>query len=1108
MPRFRVEDVDESAAYPVASAAEVSSSPSSKKQNFYQFERRTKKEATIPTVEPLTVKGDASLISTDGSSPTLSATRVSTGEATRTVVMRERLRKSAQQSIERTRGNVQLNKRLARRPTVVAEENITELDLEGVDGEIEQSIRMASKFVTTVDEKNDTVEGLYENNPMASRPEAIRRRHLDFKAPLQIDDQTETLVKNVDRRLLGGGDVVRIPEKQVPTRKSDIVGKDNERMHYRNAESFEDASNKIRRKNYVQMDVFVDSIHFDHHYLWSQEDLAVSHLRDVYFGQLLKFHQLAGLEEKEDPSRTSLINSLRSGHEELKEAAENLFRVRETQGFVTTNIIYKEKELDGEDLEDWMRMGTITGNGIAPTNSKVPRQEKERLNKLKKTFIRLTLFFNGIEVSKTPWAPVSPYIATFMRRFELELFSPVQSLSFIVSERQGLRERVIANVDIPTSNNTTGEDISALHEVEFVSTADMPKVGTSLGSVENCSISARLLCRAIQVQGKEAEFRALEHEKKKHSNRFQVFAPETRLTSATVHRITAKKKPSYRCAIDNQRMAAVAYAAIMRDRVMNRRQKRERKYEEVVLEQEIPSISAALTHIFSPADVSRKLKPMRTEAKQQPNHESMLLQIFVNVQSATNLPTRTAGNLQSFVEVWFQGKSLRTSVGSGRHPNWQFSGILTGESATPSVIEFRVYDEVVERIGDDSRIKNVIHEQLVHRLVAKAELCLSNLSRKGKIDCNLRLSLPSFHTSYSYSNDSSFLKLLLTIPAHNRSTFNMESFATSSLESPKTLSQCDAWQKELRERFPLRSYRSLVVDANAKSLLPTRFIRTIDPPSEVTRLGKWEGVRKAAEIVANIPGIDDAPEQHDIWTTVDQITTLAVCGLEERAVLLCCWLRSMQVQCAVLLGDTERAGSASVLAVLDETESVIDVENGFIYSTKDANCPMLAVYTAFDDRNVYANIQSSVHPSQIQFMFSRESQWKPLLPSNDLLQSVQPGSVLYTTVSEDWLVELRSLIEREVKLCFDDSRPQGIPQWNLAVSRQLREILTEVNDKRIVERSFIDEKMTRVRDSYNVLANAFRIPYRSIDTWMAFKKAEQHENCSKMLGNKLEGKAL
>ena len=56
--------------------------------------------------------------------------------------LRNRIRKSAQKAVERTRGNVQLNRRLARRPTVVMEEHLDENDLYAIDEQVERTIKV------------------------------------------------------------------------------------------------------------------------------------------------------------------------------------------------------------------------------------------------------------------------------------------------------------------------------------------------------------------------------------------------------------------------------------------------------------------------------------------------------------------------------------------------------------------------------------------------------------------------------------------------------------------------------------------------------------------------------------------------------------------------------------------------------------------------------------------------------------------------------------------------------------------------------------------------------------------------------------------------------
>ncbi|CAI5440184.1 unnamed protein product [Caenorhabditis angaria] len=75
--------------------------------------------------------------------------------------MRHRIRQNAQKAVERTRGNVQLNRRLARRPTVVIEELVDQNDIEAIDEQIEKTIKIGEKFMKEkrnfedFDRKND-----------------------------------------------------------------------------------------------------------------------------------------------------------------------------------------------------------------------------------------------------------------------------------------------------------------------------------------------------------------------------------------------------------------------------------------------------------------------------------------------------------------------------------------------------------------------------------------------------------------------------------------------------------------------------------------------------------------------------------------------------------------------------------------------------------------------------------------------------------------------------------------------------------------------------------------------------------------------------------------
>ncbi|VDM75797.1 unnamed protein product [Strongylus vulgaris] len=112
-------------------------------------------------------------------------------------------------------------------------------------------------------------------------------------------------------------------------------------------------------------------------------------------------------------------------------------------------------------------------------------------------------------------------------------------------------------------------------------------------------------------------------------------------------------------------------------------------------------------------------------------------------------------------------------------------------------------------------------------------------------------------------------------------------------------------------------------------------------------------------------------------------------------------------------------------------------------------------------------------------ILKRTSDWRPLFDrESDEIQSLQAPTVSYPEVSEDALVELRSSIEREIKLRFDEARKFGIPQWNLMASRLLREILQEENGS-------VDAKLARLRESYTVTITAVSMPYRNVQDCVA-----------------------
>uniref|UniRef100_A0A0K0DE08 Ldh_1_C domain-containing protein n=1 Tax=Angiostrongylus cantonensis TaxID=6313 RepID=A0A0K0DE08_ANGCA len=181
-----------------------------------------------------------------------------------------------------------------------------------------------------------------------------------------------------------------------------------------------------------------------------------------------------------------------------------------------------------------------------------------------------------------------------------------------------------------------------------------------------------------------------------------------------------------------------------------------------------------------------------------------------------------------------------------------------------------------------------------------------------------------------------------------------------SLESEKILSQCHVWSNTCSSMYESRRYVALVTDINGKSVLASRFLSPVHPPSSVPKptTEPMHSVKIAAQLVRS--------------------------------------------------GLPEGLNAAYVLVNMHDGIYLVNPCNGCIYSSADTMCPIISVGTIITPTNIYGNVQLYSHPSQMNF---------------DL------------NVSEDALVELRSAIEREIKLCFDEARQYGIPQWNLMASR-------------------------------------------------------------------------
>ncbi|KAK6023752.1 hypothetical protein OSTOST_10451 [Ostertagia ostertagi] len=330
---------------------------------------------------------------------------------------------------------------------------------------------------------------------------------------------------------------------------------------------------------------------------------------------------------------------------------------------------------------------------------------------------------------------------------------------------------------------------------------------------------------------------------------------------------------------------------------------------------------------------------------------------------------------------------------------------------------------IVNSLDKDDRLVNTVHEQLVRRLIGWVEIPFSTVYSKGKVDGWLRIQRPTFYTGYNMPDRRSYVKVLIAFDPSMVPPRITAPRRVGSVESEKVLHQCETWSKTCSAMHDGRRYTALVTDINGKAVLACRFLGPVNPPPQVPHPGAnpRHTIEVAARLVSMVPFVTDPvlfPGSTDLWTTTEKFLSLGCGDEEEHATLLCCWLLSFGIPCCLVLGKItgfakesinshlyhccsgfalpEGARAAYVLVNMSDGIYLVNPCDGSVYSSSDAMCPLTSVGTIVAPRNLYGNIQTNAHPSQLQFDLSKSSDWKPLFDKEmDDFQSIQSSSVPY-----------------------------------------------------------------------------------------------------------------
>ncbi|KAL3098026.1 hypothetical protein niasHT_027571 [Heterodera trifolii] len=542
------------------------------------------------------------------------------------------------------------------------------------------------------------------------------------------------------------------------------------------------------------------------------------------------------------------------------------------------------------------------------------------------------------------------------------------------------------------------------------------------------------------------------------------------------------------------------------------RWRRARDPAELVREEPLPTLSLFPQLLVSrrPFDISRRLKPMRRHpllslrrpilSEQQLSKRKLIL----NIQFASFIPKRfvNGGPSQIFLHLSTKVSSLSTTIVDGRHANWQETLAMEmgrekeDEREEDDCLEVDMFDVEVRPMESDDRERDTRHEREERRWLGTARVPLRALVALRKADGHLTLQSPMFHTGYRSHPSDRPITVRLLISIDPSPSFPLQAPSFSQLgQNDNLLSEGEHFENRFRQRFPNRRVLANVCSTEGKQFTASRFLRPVIPPAQIVSLfsaNPKKAVSAAAQITACVPVLVDSdelvPTKTPIWSTIDEILRFGTASADELGTLLCCWLLGLHLSALLLLGSSLPDGPNSAAVYVkfpDGDRWLIIPSNGHHFDLSDSTCPFLSVGTVLSDNNVYVNLQNASHPSQLDFDLTKRANWASLFPSSALFPSVQPETVNYGETDENQLMELRTNLERDIRLHFDQARPFAIPQWNLLGSRILREVLIDSlgsSPDSVTSVSLpldIEPRLEQLKPAFRLSALAFRFPFFS-----------------------------
>ncbi|VDK80493.1 unnamed protein product [Litomosoides sigmodontis] len=1144
--------------------------------------------------------------------------------------MRERIRQKVMQEMKVKRGSAQMNMRLQRqqRSKLTKQDSFATfaaMNEEELDRQIEHSIKLGEKctadcvnylpsddvqyaFVTgrqfqddhEVETKRKQISKIVFVAAQPQSPDEIEQfaslcnvwndRRVSATVRSSIESEIENvttfklknyalLLQRVGNRFISTAGIVlgsNLDIDRIPKRPERYDNNYRNPCRYVKAEKWDKALHRLKEQDFIQLDIDLNRIVFSYHWLFGQEDLLCSVIRNLHKMQSTRMQEALKLLKEVEIEEKALLNKRMSKKNENESAEcrmrelmigledkqrsyldlgdrieENwikLQKLRQLQKYSTTTLSVKKICFEQQHAET---LG-LTKQSDDQMDGINVAEKLELFDELRHVPVYVLSDGNSDSQSNDPATPKDEIDRiNYLQKCRLQVREIPESVTITIFEKVPKREaRKIAIVGLPLPDeDKVADGRNIVEPVQFASDLVINGMHSSLGSGNHrpC-ISGELYCNVswpkqatFTTSSKHQQrpiFKLQQEQLPVNADNFDLIPKEVRLcsdeefdndirfkalqmrneqgtgikkplpllNSEIEHQMMSKdcaiNEDNYKTKIDHYRSTGNQYVVMLRNRFHERamREQSMRTVQELVYEEPLPKLFGIFhTLSFSSIEMSRKLKPRRHPAIKRKVASDADYHLVVNIHSAVNLPEPEREELLPFVEVSFQDATAQTTISNGQHPYWQqtlelkLDRLRTANNDFGTVsdsIKIAVYDQLITKLDADDREPNSVHEQLERRWLGSIFIPLTTVYFDGKIDGCLRLQTPLFLDAYRISNQPAYVKLLIAFkPDISRPQIPDPKYL--SIDESNTIRKKSLeWEKNARSRFAHRRYISVVQSATGKRVLACRFIRPIKPPASLSlsALSSQALARSACQIISHIPFVSDSaafPEFGDVWFTADRFLLIGCGIMDEHAIVLCCWLLHLGIKSYVLFGKSLPEGpkSAYVMAMVADGTLILNPSDGNCYRLNDPLCPITSVGTIACAGNLYANIQKYEHPSQMQFDLTKRSQWLPLFSSDRTdLESVQPEHITYFDTENDAVLQLRTNLEREIRLKFDQSRPYGIPHWNLLASRILRKILSELEHTSNMEQ--VNAELAGLHDSYRVSAVAFRHRYGTADEVM------------------------